>query len=212
MKKETSHEKLAQWLAEWELDQTLSFATEEPLLMPEKPSHGTALSIGQTGESLAEGDIVLLPPYGPFTTMRPVYVALVAQLENDRWEVVPFSRYSVPATEREWSTGRDAEPLKVLCPWNRGQLDTATLLAGWKAEHLTDKEEKWLRESLNGMADKALQERCGPPLVHPLDPRHDYLEEERALWFDNESEEYAKPPWFEDAIPRAAEKKKNKYK
>ncbi|NLF22957.1 MAG: hypothetical protein GX590_07325, partial [Lentisphaerae bacterium] len=30
----------------------------------------------------------------------------------------------------------------------------------------------------------ALKGRLGPPLVHPLDPRHDYLEQERLLWVE----------------------------
>lgn len=211
MERETSRQKLAKWLAEWELDQTLSFANEEPVFMPERPSRGTSLSIGQAGEKLKEGDIVLLPPYGPFTTTRPVYVALAKQLENNQWEVVPFSRFSVPATENEWSTGRDAEPLKVLCPWNRGRLHAATLRAGWKVEHLTKEEEMLLDKSTSGTANETLRKRRGPPLVHPLDPRHDYLEEERALWFDSEPGDYARPAQTDDTVPKAAEKKKDKY-
>lgn len=206
MEREREEEKLAAWLRERELDESIAMA------FPGAPAEtagfpkGTSLSIGQTGEEITAGDIVLLPPYGPFTSERPVYVAIARPIADDRWEVVPFSRFSVPATGGEWSTGREAAPLKVLCPWNRGELPAAFLRAGWRVERLTGEEQRWIR----GEEDPA-EERKGPPLLHPLDPRHDYLEEEKALWFDGEGVGYQSADCVEEGLPQAADKKGDGY-
>ncbi len=72
-----------------------------------------------------------------------------------------------------------------------------------------------MSSDLKILADFALNRRDelppakhGPPIVHPLDPRREYSEEERCLWIDFQSQEVDEPEVWqvrESSIGYAAE-------
>jgi hypothetical protein len=130
------------------------------------------------------GDIHLLTPHPAAPADEPAYV-LVTAARGMEIDIVPFGRYRHPATPGEWRTGLIATPLQVLCLWNhRTGWPTERLLpgrVGILAAKRLDTVHRLLdhvhgRELIPGVPPPGL----GPPLEHPLDPRHDYLDEERA--------------------------------
>lgn len=199
-------EMLAAWLAEWRLEKDLPPPPQED----ETPSGDGQTEFGQsnsdktvaaTGAVLRAGDIVLLPPDGETSSVRPVYVTLLDARPNGSWLCAPFSRFSTPASEDEYATGRNFDPLKVVCAWNANYLPQDVLARGWVVERLG-------APDLKILADFALKRRAelpparrGPPIVHPLDPRHEYIEEERCLWIDFQSTESDTPQDWEVREP-----------
>jgi hypothetical protein len=96
---------------------------------------------------------------------------------------MPFGRFTHPAVPGEWRTDYDALHLRVLCAWNCAVLDAEILARSWVVETLDEQElqsitalAKTLQSDIQSLS---VSDRVGPPLVHPLDPRHDYLAEER---------------------------------
>ena len=191
------HRRLAAWLQGWQLTQRLDAlpepadGAEPPAPPPPYPSadarSGQAKScrIGDPSR-LAAGGIVLLPPETEATRRRPVYVAVIDAVHDGAWRVVPFGRLPVPAVPGELATGRRQTSLQVLCVWNVGSVEGGALVRGWLVGRLTVHEMRWARQLLGlqpgAKPASALALRLGPPLLHPLDPRHDYLEQERLLW------------------------------
>jgi hypothetical protein len=183
---EAQRKALSDWLVLWRIDQSLGMAEERPTDIAEVPTAENAelaaseFTYGASGETPKEGDIVLLPPIGRVTQSRPVYVALLER-RNDGWLAIPFARLPLPATDAEFATGRKEYPLRVLAPWNSGVLTDGILARAWKTGRLRPAEISSLRAFKKG-GPSTLEP--GPPLVHPLDPRHDYLDEERELWVE----------------------------
>ena len=184
-----------------------------------RPEAGRALRIGDPAR-LRTGDIVLLPPETATTRRRPVYVGLVGRqetgVEDESWLVIPFGRLPLPAVPGELVTRRQAAPLRVLCVWNCALAAAARLARGWLVGRLTERELDLARGVRDLAPDSvppaALARRVGPPLVHPLDPRHEYLDEERLLWFETPATGAAPVPLAsglrtssDTATPRAAE-------
>ena len=175
---------LADWLAEWRLERELP-----PPPAEEVPDGAAAHGDGENapdltvGGGLDRGDILLLPPVGEVASSRPVYVALLRQRGPGVWLCAPFSRFSTPATEGEYATGRVFDPLKVVCAWNATTVPASTLAKGWRTGRLSAAEVEVLDAFASGERAELPPSRRGPPLVHPLDPRHDYIEEEKTLWF-----------------------------
>ncbi|MDD5706966.1 MAG: hypothetical protein PHR35_13670 [Kiritimatiellae bacterium] len=212
---------LEAWIREWKVAARLEReATDGTVvsLRPDSPRQDGSSApradrtrIGAV-RPLTAGAIVLLPPDAEYTRRRPVYVALVGDAHPGAWLAVPFGRFQHPATPGELATGRPATPLKVLCLWNRGPLEEARLRRGWRVGTLTSRERGWVACWLTlqpgETAPAALQQRLGPPLIHPLDPRHQYLQEERCLWLPRpclaeKSAGYA--PRSHGTLPMAAE-------
>ncbi len=181
---------LAAWLREWRLEQELPPAEGAADAKPPETAADTAeaqapdRTVRATEAGLAAGDIVLLPPEGSGPASRPVYVALLRKEAPGQWLCAPFSRFSTPATEGEYSTGRQYAPLKVVCAWNAGAITADVLCRGWLTGRLGAAELKTVSDFALRRRAELPPSRRGPPLVHPLDPRHDYIEEERTLWFD----------------------------
>lgn len=194
---DVQRQRLGAWLEAWELEQRLESADDPPDYPAAAPAPlaytlgGRLPEAGPSAgrlhpESLNTGDIILLPPDNEATRARPVYVALAGELQSGAWLAVPFGRFPVPALPGELATGRAAAPLQVLCVWNHAPIAAERLARGWQVGRLCAREQRWLRQLLDlppGRAPrKPLAQRLGPPLVHPLDPRHDYIEQERMLW------------------------------
>lgn len=111
-----------------------------------------------------------------------MYVVLVARRDGGAWLCAPFSRFSSPATDGEFLTRKDADAVSVLQAWNAGTVASETLSRGWMVGRLC-------AADLRAVASRILrgaplpEDRRGARLAHPLDPRHDYVEEEKSLWF-----------------------------
>ena len=199
-------EMLAAWLAEWRLEKELPPPQQEN----SAPSgNGQAVSeqsesdktVGATGAALRPGDIVLLPPDGETSSVRPVYVALLDAGPDGSWLCAPFSRFSTPAMEGEYATGRNFDPLRVICAWNANSLPRDVLARGWIVERLGASDVKTLADFALKRRAELPPARRGPPIVHPLDPRREYIEEERCLWVDFQTVEESAPQEWEVREP-----------
>jgi hypothetical protein len=183
-------QQLATWMADYELDRQL----REPLAgfasgSPVKP----VLSADSAAPAAdcpypAAGQIRLLKPTAESHSdaERPVYVLLMPAASADVLMLIPFSRFPVPATPREWRTGFHKEPLRVLCLWNQIVCASARLQTSWFIKMITPNKQTEIKQLLAAPNDLAVypSRRFGPPLVHPFDPRHVYLQEERMLLND----------------------------
>ncbi len=175
--------KLSAWLDEWRLHQAMGSADEASAPAGAEPMPGGCdRPVGATlpqrpyRSGLRAGDILLLKPVTPLTRLRPIYVAVLqSEGSSEWWRVAPFGRLALPATPDEVETGLKAPPLRVLCLWNGHVVPAPRLLLwAWLVRRMTKAERL--------AAFKAGEARRGPRLVHPLDPRHTYLDEERVLW------------------------------
>lgn len=179
MDNQIDHQKLSAWLHESQLDRAMTNATDIPpagasdaaLLPPAAPE-----AIESEQVCFQSGDVLLLKPLTPLTRSRPVYVVVWKKSDAaGRCQVVPFARFASPATPGEVLSGLESPPLRVLCWWNRRMVSAAWLQAStWRICRLVPA----LVPTLFMDGD----ERRGPRLVHPLDPRHAYLDTERELW------------------------------
>ncbi len=170
-------QKLAQWMAEWHIEHDLQEKESPPVVCAPKPAdpHPTPL---------VPGHIALLQPLSPPLATRPRYLAVLDRRPDDTLLMAPFSRFSCPATPGELELGGTALPTRVLCVWNARWTHPADLPAYWEAGSLTSEERTdalVLAQHLMGEIPlpRSLEERIGPPVRHPLDPRHDYLDEEK---------------------------------
>lgn len=184
---------LSCWIEEWKIDRALTAATEPGRAVVEAAADDTVSRCrgdqisGGGGVVPAVGQVRLLPPVeAGGTHERPVYVLVLECAGIGQWRVAPFSRFDNPATPGEWTTGLRALPMRVLCLWNARVVGQDMLGAAWFCRRVSAAQVgralaayRQVREGLSSGA--ALSGRFGPPLEHPLDPRHGYLQEERAL-------------------------------
>jgi len=178
---------LARWLREWQIDRAIRRAPAEHGPSAEELPDVSGAGMGPPcpAFSPAENDVVLLPPASRAAS-RPVYLLVLQKRAPDTFLVAPFGRFAVPAVPGEWRTGLRAKPLRVLCAWNARVVEARLLAKGWRAGVLKAEGVRRAMELHRGLRGgeplKTLAERdLGPPLRHPLDPRHRYLEEEAAL-------------------------------
>lgn len=184
---------LALWLEEWRVYKALAAVS-----VPEGGgSAGKDSAVGGVGLTFPEaggrsqplrvGQVRLLRPAGMnLLQQRPVYVVLLMRQGVASWLVAPFGRFANPAVPGEWRTGLRSAPLRVLCLWNARVVSHQALESAWLSRRLTATQAAralavW-QTCADGMPlESVLAQRIGPPLQHPLDPRHEYLQEEREL-------------------------------
>lgn len=172
------------------------------------------------------GEVRLLAPWDKNLLSRPpVYVLIMQQLDTRSFLVAPFSRYTQPATQREFlTTAPDAfEPatrnFRTICLWNSFVVLTDTLQNSWSFGKLSETDFQsaktvfqWIQAAdldkpLNtALLPAPLQSRIGPPLAD-LDPIAlfevvTYLAEEQS-W--PEKIELAGLAVAEEAVPATAE-------
>lgn len=177
-------EQLREWLADDRLDRRLRESC------PEVDAAPVAASCEIMAEFTwpAAGQVRLLRPRPSSLpeVERPVYVLLMPASTGDALRLIPFGRYAIPATPREWRTGLGLTPLRVLCFWNLRICDPAGLQASWPVSALTEEKQSEVAAILQkpNHLQSVCMRRFGPPLLHPLDPRHVYLQEEHTLMND----------------------------
>jgi hypothetical protein len=131
--------------------------------------------------------IRLFHPFSKETNGRLRYVAVLKENKDGSWLVAPFGRFSEPAVPGEWKTGRKAPSLRILCIWNARWMARSILERSWVVDRMPASKiehalviQQFLAEGKE--PSRLFSNQIGPPLIHPLDPRMEYLEEERA-WF-----------------------------
>jgi hypothetical protein len=187
------HQRLADWIEEWSLDLELRAVLEH-----EAADRSPASSRPPPGQSIPGltrpfdapvevGQIRLLSPRLVPDADRPMFVAIFRAWEDDLVLVAPFSRFSTPATQGEWLTGRPTPALRVLAVWNSRTLPLSRLEESWSVDVLTPLEcdAAWavFEHAISGRPlpeTRALD--VGPPVRHPEDPRLRYQGEENALF------------------------------
>ena len=181
-------ERLARWLHEWQLQQTLAQAAPEPLSGKQAPSNSTdefpAVEQAPPDMPPAPGQIRLLRPRPEAPDDGPLFVATLAADTDDVLTGIPFSPFSEPATPDELLTGRPQSVVRVLCLWNARTMRPSELKESWLVDDLTDQELTDFTHALRTVLQTDalpddMQQLGGPPLVHPDDPRHIYLSMER---------------------------------
>lgn len=160
------------WLRQW-----LAERAAEKILAEDEPSAPTP-SLLPAGPPPEPAQIRLLYPQLPGCAVTPRYVAVLSSVENERVWVAPFSAYSVPAVPSEWLAPRSAPPLRVLSlgfarPW-----PVAVLQQSWVVDSFSKKEWHQVQTAFKAWKNGVTELSEAAPLVHPLDPRHEYVEEE----------------------------------
>ncbi len=153
---------------------------------------------------------------------RLLYLLVLGRPARGVWLAAPFGRYTTSALPGEIERPGAPPALRVVCLWNTRRLPDGWLRRCTFATALSSAEQRTLAAALRLLKrgappSPALRPFAGPPLRHPLDPRHDYLEEEReameslamsAGLADNGPD--ARPSvndgtWTRNALPLAAE-------
>jgi len=174
--------RLSRWLKEWEADQILRMGVVSALAQ----SQGVALDIASSGRPVVRQVRLLHPVPSVDPARRPIYVAILAESARGAFLIAPFGRFAEPAVPGEWQTRLTAMSLRVLCVWNARAVEARLLERSWPAAVLKTETVRRALELHQHLRDgeplKSIAEQeVGPPLRHPLDPRHTYLEEESAL-------------------------------
>jgi hypothetical protein len=182
---------LARWLLDWQLEEALGeewcepseegAAAEEavsppsPFLWPVAPLDGEP--------PVCVGDIRLVSPEITGADRRPLWVAVLADAgDGDLW-LAPFGRFAEPALPGELRLTRETPPLRVLAVWAARRITAGSAGWSWLVDTLTDAErrEAWavhVHVQTGAPLPEDLQERVGPPLCHPDDPRVVYRSRE----------------------------------
>jgi hypothetical protein len=183
MKQRPAYEQkqLAAWLAERELDLLLRDDEQGADDVPAAKNLRYNLKL-KPAETVREGDVVVLRPAAG-ADWSPVYVLLLDGPSSESWLGIPFSRYATPAVPGEWQTNFTATPLRVLCFWNMNTVTRSNFIPG-AVKHCTPAEVAEIikiRECIarGEVIDSREGKQFGPPLIHPADPRYEYLDEER---------------------------------
>jgi hypothetical protein len=177
--------KLARWLDEREID--LSLLPPENVEVGERED-GIEFDYNEPEHNnLQAGDVVLLSNELMLKeAIRPLYLAVLRNWEDDYWLFAPFSPYSEPATDNELRMESDDFGLRVLCLWNSHTARRETLAKSWFIGKLSDVERKdalsvfWHSIGTKELPDY-LNERVGAQLLHSEDPRRAYICEQLAL-------------------------------
>ena len=134
-------------------------------------------------EELAQGQIRVLSQLDAI-----VYVVLLRRWTASSFLVMPFSKYSFPATDEEYLTRQDGGMcLRVLQGWNTRTLQDETLRQSWVAGELNQDDLSAAMALWNYvLGDAELTEdqlaRTGVPIYRADDPRLSYKRESLELF------------------------------
>jgi hypothetical protein len=201
--------KLSLWLEEWQIYKALAAVGSGDWTAMAPRSDAALVTGGEwrrgskeraKGQQRRTGQIRLLCPCRiGLAHIRPVYAVLLRKQNGPAWLVAPFSRFVNPAVPGEWGTGIRAAPLRVLCLWNARVVADETMESAWLSGKMTDAQvanalDLWRHLVEAKPMEQVLARRTGPPLKHPLDPRHEYLQEERELLDEHVGFAFAQEP------------------
>lgn len=164
--------KLQAWMEEYLLDQRWNEDSSQSI-------GSVPLSMEEMASSPASGQILLWPAQ----ENAPPFYGMIWSAGYDAWWVFPFSPYATPATPEELRI-REHPPVRVIQGWNVRKTSASELRGAWLVETLGDEAqlmvERWWLQLQSGGADRGgTMAEVGPSLVHPLDPRFTYLDQQR---------------------------------
>jgi len=188
-------ERLCRWLQEWDIERQL-VAPEGPEDDAEEVAYAMntapALRDGEDRPPAEAGQLRLLQPEQTGGATRPVYIAVLEQNAAGRFVVAPYGLFNEPAIPGELKTTREEPCLQVLCLWQAREMGAEALSQSWLVGELTEDDRDDAR-AIHGFIQSGaampsrLVDRVGPPLIHPCDPRHEYLGDEEERVFAAES-------------------------
>ncbi|MEX2606988.1 MAG: hypothetical protein WD708_06550 [Kiritimatiellia bacterium] len=172
MTKENEREKLHNWLLDYDLYRQMR---------PDAAGECCAVQpVDFTSEPAPSEGQIRLWPAGNLSD-EPVYTLLMRG-DYGHWRLFPFSPLALPAVPEELRV-REEGPVWVIQGWNAKSVPSSIVASSWCVGELPEdirfRINSWrlAMEDGGGMPD-ALSMFTGPPLRHPLDPRHHYQEEE----------------------------------
>ncbi|MDA3872937.1 MAG: hypothetical protein PF795_03135 [Kiritimatiellae bacterium] len=173
MSNETERKDLQNWLVEYELYQQMRLSVDDEIC--------EAVPLDFSGEPPpCEGQIRLWPAKN--LADEPVY-ALLMRGGYGQWRLLPFSPLALPAVPEELRV-REEGPVRVIQGWNSKTVSTSRVESSWCVCELEEdvrfRVNSWLLAiEKEGCFPETLPAYIGPPLHHPLDPRHEYREDEQ---------------------------------
>jgi hypothetical protein len=181
-------ERLQAWLHEWDVHRNIRARVREVNEAPESGARVMAhldlpVSPLSAEPKPAVGQIRLISPGVSGAYDRQVLVAVLWETSENLFMCAPFGIFAEPAVPGELLVMPDVPSLRVLCVWNARELGTETVGRSWLIDTLSrgdirDANLVFRHYAQGDVLPAAVQKRVGPPLIHPLDPRRDYLEEE----------------------------------
>lgn len=172
MIEETKRTKLQNWLEEYQLYRQMRHFPEEEICEPEPIDFSAE-------PAPREGQIRLWPAKN--LTDEPV-VALLMRGGYGQWRLFPFSPLALPAVPEELRV-KEESPVRVIQGWNAKTVPTEMVKSSWCAGELEEdvlfRVNSWCLALKDGNFPETLSDYIGPPLRHPLDPRHEYREDEQ---------------------------------
>jgi hypothetical protein len=136
----------------------------------------------------AVGEVRLLAGWLTPSVLEPVYVLVLRELSEGWKLIVPFSKFTVPATPEELLLYRSESgdpraggPTSVSCAWNAAAVPDSALKQSWLAglceeEVLVDVAELFDAIQQSKLLPPRLADRVGSALsLLSGDPRHEYL-------------------------------------
>lgn len=181
MTDQEQREKLRQWLELYVRDRRLAGAGDAVEDGGAGGDAGGGERVDFGGEAgVQAGQIRLWPAVDGGSP--PCYGVVLRAAGYGMWRVVPVSPLGLPGVPGELRV-MEEPPVQVVQGWNCRVVPAGAVAASWVAGALPDAEVFRLEGFLLGLeageVPEGCRERAGPPLVHPLDPRHEYLDEER---------------------------------
>jgi hypothetical protein len=212
---------LARWLNEWRVDQELLDGDGLQIADDQRrvATENKRIALRYDSEPIRACQIRLFHPFSKETHARARHIVVLKGCDGGSWLVAPFGRFSEAAGPGEWRTGLRVPVLRILCLWNARVITESVLGYSWVVGCMSTSRvaqalaiQKRLAEGKE--ISSPLGKRVGPPLMHPLDPRIEYMQEERE-WFASVAAKGAvevrriHPRSLSDggvsALPRAAE-------
>ena len=180
-------ERLSRWFVEWQIEWILKETEiEDDEIRDAGDVPDPAVLVEELQPGIATGQIRLLAPRSAATSVRLLYMAVIDSPRADQYLCIPFGRFSEPAFPGEWKTAREAMALRVLCVWNACVLPESVLARAWVVGELNEDEARAVSavraniDSGHGLPP-AVEQATGAPMIHPVDPRWEYWDEE-ILW------------------------------
>ncbi|MCP5538386.1 MAG: hypothetical protein H7A51_19400 [Akkermansiaceae bacterium] len=192
----TRHGHHVAWSRERETEQTLRETSTEDKSANSPPiSEASACSntlfqapaYDSDASGFDSGSVLLLSHTVTGNDIRPIYVLVIGEWDQDWSWFMPFSVYSAPATDWELLTHLEAQPLQVLQVWNARSCPNEILGKGWgvcRVDLSIVESAKILYSRMIGNGDSSmgdLSDKIGTKIFDSDDPRLEYLKSEMQL-------------------------------
>ena len=138
-----------------------------------------------TNDPVKPGQIRLLKRNNLSYPINTTFILVLTQWTGDRWLIAPFSPFTAPATEGEMDTGLDSSLYRVVEAWNTVVVQDVLLQS--QSVFLRDADDSVRKDACTVFFQKLegkeipeeLSDRVGPPIRNDLDPRIQYLLNEK---------------------------------